>query len=515
MNQSQLDKQLEIYTRTLRLRDALKKQEELKKALPHLYFPHYKWSRSFVDSTNRVNLLTAANQIGKSSAAIRRCIQNATDPQRWDLMWGADNKPTMFWYFYPDMATIEREFQTKWRQWLPQGKMEFDARFGWKLERTRGEFRGISFNSGVRLYFLSYGSGVKRVQAGTVHEVTSDEELPVEYYDELMLRLTRTNGIFNAVFTPTLNQQFWREVMESSKRLPNAFKQQVSMYDCLTYEDGTPSGTFTAEKIQEIIEKCKNETEVQRRVFGRFVSEEGLAYYAFDPEKHRCQPHDITGWQIYAAVDPGSGGKNHPAGIIFIAVRPDMRAARIFKAWRGDQVETTAGDVLAKYRFMRDTSALKVVQAWYDHSTKDFGLIASRSGENFTMANKSRELGEETVNTLFKYDMLKIFEGDDELDKLVSELMFVKAGITSRMGKRHDDLVDPLRYACMGIPWDWTVTEELRKVEEAKIEGTSRPLTEAEVLADQIRQRRGDAPGKQESGWDEYYEEIEFWNEQY
>ena len=54
-----------------RLLEAKKTELELKKAkkkmeadLPHLYgHKFYKWQRQFVDSTNRMNLLTAANQI--------------------------------------------------------------------------------------------------------------------------------------------------------------------------------------------------------------------------------------------------------------------------------------------------------------------------------------------------------------------------------------------------------------------------------------------------------------------
>jgi hypothetical protein len=46
------------------------KQQKMKimENLPHRYgMKHYPWSRKFYESTNKMNLLVAANQIGKSS----------------------------------------------------------------------------------------------------------------------------------------------------------------------------------------------------------------------------------------------------------------------------------------------------------------------------------------------------------------------------------------------------------------------------------------------------------------
>lgn len=78
-----MDENLSKYER-LKLKrkelEFLQKQKELEEILPHLYVPMYPWQRQIHDSTNRVNLLTAANQIGKSSCLIRRQIANCTDP---------------------------------------------------------------------------------------------------------------------------------------------------------------------------------------------------------------------------------------------------------------------------------------------------------------------------------------------------------------------------------------------------------------------------------------------------
>ena len=90
--------------------------KELRDDLPHLYGQKfYPWSREFFESRNRMNLLCAANQIGKSSIAIRKNIEWACNKKLWPSLW--DSTPKQFWYFYPsdEVATIEVE-----KKWVPE-----------------------------------------------------------------------------------------------------------------------------------------------------------------------------------------------------------------------------------------------------------------------------------------------------------------------------------------------------------------------------------------------------------
>lgn len=515
---------LQLKKRELELLKEKKAGEEL---LPHIFFPMYSWQRKLVDSLNRVNLITAANQIGKSSALIRRIISNATDPVRWEKLWGTGVKPKQFWYFYPDGLTLEKEIETKWQpEWLPRGPMESDPQYGWKLTKKNSIYSALKFRAGPTVYFQMYTKSVSNVQSSTVHEVYADEELPMEFYDELMFRLTATDGIFNSGFTPTLNQFFWKQAMETNKVLPSALKLEVSMYDCLVYEDGSPSRTMTLEKIRNAEAKCKNETEKQRRIFGKFVTESGRSYYAFEYEKNVKRPYDITGWLKYASVDYGSGKdsdvaksgkrtKNHPAAICFIAVRPDFKKGAVFKCWRGDDVKTTAGDVFNKYIDLKDR--MPIVQACYDPGAKDFGTIADRNSESFTKADKSRDAGADLLNTLFKHDMLDIFDDDPENLKLAAELMSLMITNQQSENKSDDDLCDAARYNAMQIPWDLShvAIEREKKDEFLKV---VKPMTEEEFQVQQIKLRRGESIGEdenQDQGWSELEEEFDEWNTEY
>lgn len=498
----------------------IKELEELlwiKEGLPHLYgFPFYDWSRRVFESKNKEILLTSANQVGKSSTAIRKNIHLATNPKIWKEHWPglqAWQKPGLFWYFYPTKDAATTEVEQKWiKEFLPQGDFQKDKQFGWEIEYNKGEVWSINFNSGVSIQFKTYAQKVKDLQTSSVYHLTCDEELPVELLPELKARLNATDGYFLMVFTATLGQLYWKMAMEPStldeETHRDALKIQVSLYDSMKYEDGSPS-PWTKEKIQRAINNCPTEAEVQRRIYGKFVKSEGLMYEGFSLEKNMSDAHPLPkDWQIFTGTDPGSGGKSgHPAAMAFVAVSPDYKQGRVFRGWRGDGIPTTSQDILEKYKELKDTLA-PVVQS-YDYAAKDFFMIASRSGEAFSPADKGRERGVALLNTLFKSGMLKIQRGEPELQKLVNELMSLS--VRSAKTVAADDLVDALRYAVMAVPWDFSAAE-MSDSEKTKLglkkEEESRLLTESERRREWFLNSNKKTP-------DESIEDyFDFWNGQ-
>lgn len=510
----------------------LKRQKaQLKRELPHLFgFGWYRWNRAFFESRNKMCLLVAANQIGKSTIQIRKHVHWATDKTLWPTLWPKNPIPRQFWYLYPTADIATSEFQNKWVPEIMPKRGNFinerfkercdDPVYGWKAVYDKKKIYAIEWASGVMTYFKAYSQNVHHLQAGSVHYISTDEELPEDLYDELVFRLKATQGYFSMVFTATRNQILWMMALEGEgemEKFPKAHKQQISMYDCLTYEDGTP-GHYTQEMIDDAIADCKNETEKERRVDGRFVTEIGRKYGAFVPSRHFVKPFQIPrDWKYYGGVDIGSGGPGaHPSGMGIVAVRPDYRFGVVCRGWRGDNVETTAGDALDHYIIMR--GEIKCTLQLYDQASKDFHTIATRVGEPFNKSEKSHEVGEQVVNTLFKNDMLKIFD-TPELRKLGTELMTVDKKTAKKHAK--DDFIDgAVRYPCTSIPWDWTaIRNELS--EEAKaakaLQEAKRPMTEEEFQAEQIRMRRGESKKEDnlQEGWNELYSEINYWNGMY
>lgn len=488
----------------------------LEEELPHLYsFKWYAWARDFFESRDKLYFLVAGNQLSKSSTQIRRTIHWATEQSLWPELW--QQTPNQFWYLYPDKNVATAEFHKKWSLFLPRGKMKDDPKYGWREEFDKKKIVAIHFNSGVTVYFKTYAQDVSSLQSGTVFYIACDEELPVELYDELIFRITAVDGFFSIVFTATLGQEFWREVMEpdlahgEEEKLPEARKARVSLYDSQFYEDGSPS-QWTDQRIKTVIARCKDHNEVLKRVWGRFiVDKEGRKYAQFDVKRHTREKHPLPrDWTVWSAVDPGSGGTAHPAGILFLGVSPDFRQGRVFAAWRGDNVgDTTSGDVFNKHQEIKHKLKLRPVQQLYDPAAKDFYLVASRNGESFIKANKSTDEGVDLVNVLFKNDMLMLYE-DPEILKLATELSSLRKATLKRNAK--DNLADPLRYLCMAVPWDLTgiVGEEML----ARIQAIL-PEEELNEVQRQIRDRRKEMETEHGNEESRIEEEFSEWNEHY
>lgn len=494
----------------------LEQKKRMQDNLPHLYgYPWYGWAENFFNSRNRLNFLCAANQISKSSTQIRKMIHWATCPKLWPKLWPDSCPPRQFWYMYPNADVATSEFKTKWEpEFLPRNEMkDASPQYGWKSEFERGLIKAIHFDSGVTCYFKSYMQQSINLQTSTVWAVFADEEMPVHIYDEIAARLRSTRGHFHMVFTATLGQEFWWRVIEGegeNELLPDAHKQQISMYDCQVYSNGEKT-KWTPERIKEEEGMCKSQAEIERRIKGRFVKDSGLKYASFEPHRHYIKPRTINeDWRIYAGIDLGAGGKNHPSAISIVAVSPDCRKGEVIDGWRGDSQVTTAGDLLEKY--MDFARKYRIVRACYDPRAHDLGVMASRAGVSLEKADNRHETGEQTINTLFKNDMLHLHD-TIELRKLGAELASVPLGDLVAKKRLKDDFCDSLRYCVTAVPWDWeAVREKVHGVVSIRPDGE---LTEEELEAWKIAKRRGEAPARGGNDWDEFYNEIDEWNEYY
>lgn len=473
-------------------------QKKIREGLPHLFaFKWYPWAREFFEGKHKVMLLTAGNQASKSSSQIRKCIEWATNKELWKELWpSATIHPNLFWYMYPSQKVVDAEFLTKWMQFLPRNSFKDSKLFGWRPIKEGSHVIGIKFNSGVIVLFKTYSQKVSDLQSSSVYVAFVDEELPMHIYDELMFRITATKGYFNMVFTATLGQDFWRRAIEPTEEdietLPMAWKRQVSLYECMHYEDGTNSH-WTIDEVKAIADKCSSHEEYLRRVLGRFITpSSGRKYPTFDAKRHYIARHRIPNdWEVYSGVDLGGGGDGHPAAIAFVAVAPDYSEGRIFAGWRGDGIgHTVAADVMDKYRELKFSLGIKPTREFYDQASRDFKTIAERMHENFEMADKSHERGDEIINMLFKLDILKIFNDDEHLLKFGQEIVTIKNNL--KKSSRKDDFVDAVRYAITQIPWNFDRFKDRHKATPAPIkEETSneRSLRERKERAEQFRNK--------------------------
>lgn len=484
----------------------LEKKLELKKKLPHLHgFKLYKWQREYIESWqgdlgSKASLLCAGNQIGKSSCNLIRMIKLATEPSLWPKYF-PKRKPIQFWSLMPTKDLITTEFRSKLvPEFLPKDEYKKHPQYGWEAEIRHKHLWAIHFATGVSVYMHTYEQDVHHLQAGTVDAMFVDEEPPWELMPELLMRLaaTNSNAGFNAVMTPTRGQEYWRrafEVRGEGEVFPGAFKRQISIYDAKFFEDGTPSH-WTDERINQMINSLGTQQEVDLRIYGRFVAQEGLKLPSFSRTENIKKPEPLPkDWLLYSGVDIGSGGGSHPPAIVFTAVSPDFKQGRVIASWKGSEMKTyTATDVLDKYIELRE--GREMAGEFYDWAAKDFGTVALRTGVGFQPAEKSHEIGFPMMNTLFKNKMLIIDDTESNQD-LINEILNLRHG--TKKNHAVDDVTDACRYCITKIPWDFSGISGERIIQQPK-----------PVLTD-IDRRMGKTLHQEESWAIE--DEINEWNE--
>jgi len=495
---------------------ALEEEAKQREMLPYLYgFKDYTWSEEFINEwSTKYQVLTAANQIGKSSSLWRKLIKMALSPERWATVWPdmvhTGQKPSQWWYLYPSKPVATIEFEEKVIPLLPKAPKN-DPTYGWDCEYQYGHVTKLAFNSGINIYFKTYAQDVANLQAGSAYVVACDEEVPVDLLPELQMRISATNGYLFFVFTATLGQAFWRQVVEERSQWKDAKIWQVSLYDSMFYTDGTPS-RWTKARIQQSIDRCTTKAEVQRRIYGRFVVDEGLKYPTFDRERHLKPWHRVPeDWPVYVGIDGGSGGLNHPAAIAFVAINPARTKGRVVKLWRGDGGDTTAQDIIKQFLDM-SVGMPPVITVYYDQAAKDLGTIAERMGLPFMTAEKSHEIGESTLNTLFKTNSLVLYEAsadslaagipDDHVEgqKFAQEI----ESLLSKTNKRDaiDDAVDAVRYCITRLQWDWPniVLEPQNSEPQVVLNGDELRMAQARDRIDESREPT-------------LLEEMDFWDD--
>jgi hypothetical protein len=497
---------------------ALEAEAAERAKLPHLYMhKFYRWSREFFDDLeSKRMIIVAGNQLSKSTTLIRKFIHTAVTPALWPKLWphlSEGQLPSQWWYLYPGRDVTTIEFDEKWRPLLPKVAPDCTI-YGWRVEKdgTR-HLKALKFNSGINIYFKTYKQDVQLLQTGSCYMMGLDEEVPEDLLPELQMRTAATQGYMYFVFTATLGQQFWKEVVEERKRWKEARIWQVSAYDCQTYEDGTPS-MWTDAVIKRAVESCVSKAEVDRRIMGRFVKDGGLKYQGFDREKHLKPFHPVPdNWQWFAGLDYGGGGESkHPSAITIVACDEERTKVRVVKHWRGDKIQTTAQDVIDKYLEMV-TGLPNITTAFYDWAAVDLGTIAERLGLPFMRGVKSHAVGESAVASLLKARALLFYthtaecrfpEDHMQMHKIAGEMESLLDGTSKSHAK--DDSIDSVRYVVATLVWNWAAISGRVEVTPSSF---ADPQTELQARRDGYKDERNN------QGSQDFEEEFNYWAELY
>ncbi len=153
-----------------------------------------------------------------------------------------------------------------------------------------------SFENGGKIVCLSYEAGRKKFQGQGVKLVWIDEEgKDDQVFMECLMRTIDLGGRVIVTATPVdglnwLFDQFVEEIREGYSRI------QIS---------GLDNPWIESVKLRRTVQHM-TETMQRTRLFGDFVSQEGLVYDEFDPRYHVVKPFDIPkDGEIYRAIDFG------------------------------------------------------------------------------------------------------------------------------------------------------------------------------------------------------------------
>lgn len=484
----------------------LEQKKLLKKSLPHKHgFNLFQWQKDHIESDNPYCITKAGNQLGKSICNGIKMVTLATEPDLWPKFF-PKRTPRNFWMLLPTRDVINSEWEQKYKpEFMPSGVFKDHPQYGWREEIKNRNLWAIHFNTGVTIYTHTYEQDCHHLQAGTVDAHFIDEELPYDLYGELNMRLQAVAGQMNFVYTPTRGEAQWMRLWYKGRKetFKTAFKQEVSLFDCLKYADGSPSH-WSKEQINRVINSQGTEAEVQLRVYGLNTKPEGLKLPSFDVERNMTEPYDPPhDWLWYSGIDIGTGGpENHPAAISFIHVRPDYKKGRVVRAWRGNANEITANtDIINIWFELKEELGIKgdLEGVYYDWQAKDFQINAIAAGIPLIMAEKSHEIGYPLLNVLFKNQMLDIDDTEENQD-FVEEALSLKSRTSKTVAK--DDSIDSVRYGISKIPWDMSDVSG-REIIELK-----KPLTKEQ------QRRRGQKFEEDDGDWG-IEEEIEQWNDIY
>jgi hypothetical protein len=384
---------------------------------------------------------------------IRKDIDWATSPDRWAELWPSlpsGQLPSPFWYLYPSLGVAQDEFTYKWSTFLPKGEMKNHPQYGWKEIKERGIFRGISFNSGIDLLFKAYEQKAQNQQATSVYKISCDEELPVKFYDELMQRISGTEGYFDMACTGTLGQKFWWEAIEcvgkQNERFPDALKLQVSKWDCLTYMDGSPS-PWTPERIRKEEERCSSETQRLIRIEGKFIRDVDSLLPSFSVGNLIKQHTAQAGQQYYAAVYVGPYTGN--GAMAMVALDADMMHASVLDAHGFDKDES---DIEMYQKFLRMVGKHKLSGAFCNVLGGRSFIEVSRGREPYLEPSKPIKINHaKLLNSLFKYRMLTLTE-EASSDEMVYHLQNASR---KEEDYRGCEMAGALILACANINWNF------------------------------------------------------------
>ena len=266
----------------------------------------------FHESQAMHRLLLGGNQAGKSRAGAE------------ELAWLArGNHPHLetreapvIWVVSAQYTNLENGIYRHLLDIIPPWEIKA---YGQKVPHTAGMKNRVDLWNGTVIHFKSGSGGTtarKKAQAAEVDYIFIDEEVDDAMYKELQRRLLARGGKFVYTLTAVDSVQWVLDLEDRAQ----AGDPRVEMVR-LSAMEAAEAGHIDKETLLDNIAGATKE-EIEVRVYGQTLRNQGLIYKDWDPSLHICEPFEIPAdWNRYVGIDPGF----NIFAVAWVAVAPNGR----------------------------------------------------------------------------------------------------------------------------------------------------------------------------------------------
>lgn len=314
--------------------------------------------------------------------------------------------------------------------------------------------------------FKSCDQGREKFQGSSLDFVWFDEEPPKDVYEECKMRVIDKRGDIFGTMTPLKGLTFIYDEIYLNK-----YNSGEVWYEFIEWADNP---YLSRREIKEFTSSM-SESELNRRRYGRFVTDNGQVYTEFDENVHVIEPFAVPEeWQDTLSIDPGL---RNPLSCHWYAVDYDGNVYVIAEHYaQGLDVAAHSEkirEISDKIGWRRDFGGN--INALIDSAANQKTLAYSKSvaelfyenGINVnTNVNKDLFSGINRVKGYFKSRRLFIFKN---CVNLIREIKGYRWGDGDTPVKKDDHALDELRYYIMTKPYNEKPKTVLTEVQKDKM----------------------------------------------
>lgn len=442
-------------TELLKALQALKRKEEENKLAA---FKPYECQLAFANTTALTSALIAGNQIGKTTLVgyMVACHLTGIYPDWWRGIRLA--KATEWWAAGVTAPRVRDTIQRKLfgdlgrlgTGMIPKQLINTETlikKSGVPMGFDRVDIKHVD-GGWSNIQFFSYDQGISKFMGSTLDGgAWCDEEPPSDINTEIKTRLAANNGLLLYSFTPVDGvTPLYDDLMTDDK----VFKIFISQ---------TEVPHLTEDALKRLHEGM-SESEISARRDGKATIGSGKVFN-FAEDEYTIEPFEIPPhWRRIGGLDVGL---THPTGALMGVIDDDSKTVYITNEYRVQNKTAIEHSSHLKHwgvKFLVDPSAFNR-QIGSGNSTAS---IYQDEGLELLKANNDVAASIAEIRRLIGSGRLFVFT---TCPMLLKELRTYRTKETSdgntKIVKVDDDLVDPLRYLCMGITEHATIPKRFQR----------------------------------------------------